>query len=70
MKNEKKYHYLKKCAIPGLFFFIFVFSTQWTVNKCLVKVCQCLDLNCGSLVSEATALPTEPQPLPQERSFL
>ena len=28
------------------------------------KFCQLLDLNRGSLVSEATALPSEPQPLP------
>ena len=28
------------------------------------KFCQWLDLNRGPLVSEATALPTEPQPLP------
>ena len=46
------------------FFFIFVFSTQLTVNKCLIKVCQCLDSNHGSLVSEATTVPIEPQPLP------
>ena len=29
-----------------------------------MKFCQIWDLNCGSLVSEATALPTDPQPLP------
>ena len=28
------------------------------------KICRWLDLNHGSLVSEATALPTVPQPLP------
>ena len=28
------------------------------------KVCRCWDSNRGSLVSEATALPTEPPPLP------
>ena len=28
------------------------------------KICRWLDLNHGSLVSEATALPTMPQPLP------
>ena len=33
---------------------------------CLLNTvdCRCLDSNCGSLVSEATALPTEAQPLP------
>ena len=29
-----------------------------------MKFCRCQDLNRGSLVSEATVLPTEPQPLP------
>ena len=44
-----------------LFFFLyFVFSTQLTVNKCLIKVCRWLDSNCRSLASEVTALPTEP----------
>ena len=30
-----------------------------------IKFCQCWDSNCRSLVSEATTLPTEPQPLPK-----
>ena len=57
-----------KWAIPGLFFFIFVFfNTQLTVYKCsiLINFCQWLDSNRGPLVLEATALPTEPQPLPK-----
>ena len=29
-----------------------------------IKICQWLESNCGPLVLEATALPTEPQPLP------
>ena len=40
-------------------FFLFVFST---VNVFITKFCQWLDLSRGSLVSEAAALPTEPQP--------
>ena len=56
-----------KWAIPGLFSLIFVFSIQLTLNKCSNFFCQWLDLNRGPLVMEATALPTEPQPLP--RSF-
>ena len=48
-------------AIPGLYFFIFVFSIQLTINKWSMQ----LDSNHGPLISEATALPTEPQPLPQ-----
>ena len=52
-------------AIPGLFFFIFVFSKQLIVNK----ICRWLDLNHRSLVSEVNALPTEPQPLPNFMIF-
>ena len=33
-------------------------------NETNIKVFRWLDLNCGHLVSEATAVPTEPQPLP------
>ena len=29
---------LQKWTIPGLFFFIFVFSTQLTVNKCSIEI--------------------------------
>ena len=48
----------------GLFFFIFIFSTQLTVIQCLIKVCRCQDSNRGSLVLEDTALPTEPHHCP------
>ena len=37
-----------------------LFNTQLTVNKCSIIFCQWLDWNRGPLVSEATALPTEP----------
>ena len=47
---------------PAAFLFIFVFSIQLTVHR--LKFCPCLDLNGGPLVSEVTALPTAPQPLP------
>ena len=56
-----------KWAIPALFFFIFVFSIhswQFTNVQYVNFFCQWLDSNQGPLVSEATALPTEPQPLP------
>ena len=58
--------FLKKWAIPGLFCFYFcLFNTiQLTLNKCSIKNFQCLDSDRGPLVSEATVLPTEPQPLP------
>ena len=64
---------LKIWAIPGLFFFYFrLFNTiQLTVNnKCSIKNCRCLYSNRGPLLSEATALPTEPQPLPKSRNVL
>ena len=51
-----------KWAIPGLFSLFSSFQ-----HKCSLKVCQCLDSNHGSLVSEATTLPTEPQPLPKPK---
>ena len=38
-----------------------IFKIQLIVNK----ICQILDLNPGFLVSDAAALPTEPQPLPK-----
>ena len=59
-----------KCTISGLFFFIFVFSIQLTVNNVQYKVRRRLDSNCGPLVLEATALPTEPQPLPLSEALL
>ena len=51
----------------GLFFFYFrLFNTQLTVYKCsiLIIFCRWLDSNRRPQVSEATALPTKPQPLP------
>ena len=53
---------LFKISIPGLFFFIFVFSIKLTVN-----FCRWLDSNRRPLELEATALSTEPQPLPKLR---
>ena len=51
-----------KWAIPGLFFVYFCLFN--TVDSAY-KFCQWPDSNCGPLVSEATALPTAPQPLPK-----
>ena len=54
----------------GPFLASFLFSSfQYTVDtkqmfNNYINFCRWLDLNCGPLVSEATALPTEPQPLP------
>ena len=53
-------------AIPGLFFFIF---RPFNTVDCIGKDCRWQDLNCGPLVSETTALPTESQPLPQTFKF-
>ena len=48
-----------------LFLYFHLFNPQLTGNKCSIYIifCQWLDSNRGPLVSEATALPTEPQPL-------
>ena len=57
-----------KWAVPGLFFSLFS-SFQYTAdskqmfNK-YINFCRWLDSSCRPLVSEATALPTESQPLP------
>ena len=48
---------LFKWAIPGLFFFLFVFSIQLTVNNVQCKICWWLDSNPRLVVSEATTLP-------------
>ena len=37
---------------------------QLTENVFIENFCCCLDSNCGPLASEATVLPTDPQPLP------
>ena len=55
-------------AIPGLFFFIFVFSELQLTNICIEineKLWRWWDSNHGSLMSEVTALPTAPQTRPK-----
>ena len=47
-------------------FFNSVFSTNSYRKYWYNRSCQWLDSNQGPLVSEATALPTEPQPLPRQ----
>ena len=44
--------------------FIFIISIQFKVQLIVNGIFRWLDSNRGSLVLEATALPTEPQPLP------
>ena len=55
----------KNGPFPGLFFLYFsIFKTVY--YKLIVnRIFQRLDSNCGPLILEATALPTEPQPLPK-----
>ena len=61
--------FYKRGAIPGLFSFIFVYSVFW-LHKWQIKFCRWRDLNRGSLVSDVTALPTEPPPLSTLLIFL
>ena len=37
---EDRTYILKMAHSRALFYFIFVFSTQLTVNECLIKVCR------------------------------
>ena len=57
------YYHCSFLDIPGLFFFVFVFSVQWQLTM-LKKLPQWRDSNHGPLVSEATASPTEPHHCP------
>ena len=52
--------FFKKWAIPGLFFVYFCLFITVDSKQMFNKFCRWLDSNCGHLVSEATALPTEP----------
>ena len=59
-------------AISGLFLFMFVSLTViLTVDRynANYKFCYLMDSDCSSLVLEATALPIEPQPLPEGERF-
>ena len=52
-------------AIPGIFLLYFRSFNTDLLQSIENKICQCLELNIGSLVLLATALPTEPQPPPE-----
>ena len=57
--------FLKNGLSPPLFLFFRIFSTS-LIQLIVNKIWRWLeDSNCGSLVLEATTLPTEPQPLPK-----
>ena len=67
-RNFHAHCFCLKKAIPGLFSFIFSYF-QYTVDRkqmfnININFWRWLDSNRGPLVSEATALLTEPQPLP------
>ena len=59
---------LKKPFLASYFLYFWSFQ-QLTVDMFIVNFCQILNLNHRPLVSEATSLPAEPQPLPQRGSF-
>ena len=65
-KPGQKLHCFLNGPFPASFFFIFVFSIQLTLDskQMFNKFCWWLDSNRGPLALQATALPTEPQPLP------
>ena len=54
---------LKNGPFQASFFFIFVFSTQLTVNKCSIKVLRMTGFKPRISGVRGDALPTEPQPL-------
>ena len=56
--------FLKMGHYRPLFLYFRLFNTVDSKQMFHIKACWWLDLNRGPLVSEATALPTEPQPLP------
>ena len=52
--------FLKMGHSRPLILYFRLFNTQLTITKCSIIFCRWLDSNRGPLVSEATALPTEP----------
>ena len=61
-------HWLVVKLLKSAYFLNFVFSIQFILNN-WINFCRWLDSNGGPLVSEATALPTKPQPLPSGQSY-
>ena len=64
MKHSIVFLSFKKMGPFPASFSLFSSFLQLTVNLFVIKSCQWLDSNHGPLVLEATALPTETQPLP------
>ena len=54
--------FYKNWPFPASFLSLFSAFQQLTVNMFIIRFCRWLDSNCRPLASEATALPTEPQP--------
>ena len=60
-----KVFFKKKWPFPASYLYIYFRLFDIVDSKQMFnKICRWLDSNHGPLVSEATALPTEPQPLP------
>ena len=59
------HHHDMEVPIPSLFFVSILSLQQLVINMFITKFCQWLHSNCGPLLSEGTALPTEPQPRPR-----
>ena len=59
----KHWWVLKMCNSRPLFPYFHLFKVY--SNMLIMKFCGCLKSNHGPLILEATALPTEPQPLPK-----
>ena len=66
-KFTKSYKFQKHFCRP-LFLNLHIFNLV-SIHLIVNKICQRLDLNCGSLLCEATTPPTEPQPLPSKTNF-
>ena len=70
MKKSVWRHVALWCSAAHQFFmmgqslFFSLFNLNFTILQLVDKICLCWDSNHGSLVLDATTLPTEPQPLP------
>ena len=64
--DSKQMAFFKNGPFPASFSFYLFLSFQYSLQLTMFNIIfKWLDLNCGTLVSEATTLPTEPQPLPK-----
>ena len=63
LKKKLPQIFLKNGPFSASFLYFCLFNTA-DINMFNINFCRWLDLNCRPLELEATALPTEPQPLP------